>query len=374
MISSVFSIPLEAENSRANRLDRDGTSREGMLREYIGSQENRLVEFAVSSLFERKPRYNPLLLYGPTGTGKSFLALGLSERWQQLYSHETVCVTCGPDFASSFANAVDTNDLPAFRRSIRSASLFVLDDVHLLSRKRAVQEELVRTIDALLERGGTALLTDSKTPSTDSALLPALRSRLLGGLAVPLMVPGPAARQLLVRRLLTLHHVHFSDTAITLLAGDSVEQGDGQLTVPELNHAVLQLGHAERSPEHLVDVDQVQAFLRERELEQQPTVHDIAACVAKHFSLTVRELRGPSRRRHVTRARGVAMLLAWKLTDKSLGGVGQYFGKRDHTTVLHACRRTESLEKTDAAISKAFEELRNQLKMRSSSGASRRRN
>ena len=181
---------------------------------------------------------------------------------------------------------------------------------------------------------------------------------------------------LLLRCLVAFHQLDFSDAAITLLASSPTDDAAGPLTVPELNHAVLQLGHAAAPLGRAVDIQQVRSFLRKRTADQQPAIADIAAVVAKQFSLSMKELRGPSQRRHVVRARGVAMLLAWKLTNTSLHGVGRYFGKRDHTTVLHACRRTESLQETDPAIAEALEELRNQLKTvktEASSGVRRRR-
>lgn len=362
MVSGVFSIPLETVNSRPSGVDCDSRTRAAGVREYIGGDENRLVEFAVRSFFNRDPNYNPLVLRGPTGTGKSFLALGLSERWQQQNPEDTIFVTSGPDFAHAFRNAVDTDDLEVFRKQCRSADLFVLDDLHFLPRKRAIQEEFARTIDALLQRNGRILITQSATPNASDGLSGRLRSRLLSGLTVPLTAPGPAARQLLLRRLAAIHEVCFCDAAIAFLAGSSTETQQHQLTVPELNHAVVQLGQMEDTRGRVVDIERVRRFLHDQAARKQPTIRDITVAVAKFFSLTSKELRGPARQRHVIRARGLAMLLARKLTGQSLNAVGRYFGNRDHTTVLHACRRTESLKESDPAMAEAWEEIRNQLK------------
>lgn len=361
MVSGIFSIPLEAHHLRADGTHRPGSSRSMAMREYIGSEENQLVQFAAESLLGREPQYYPVVLFGPSGTGKSLLALGLAEQWRGKYPEDSVIVTCGADFARSYANAVDTDCLKTFRRKSRSADLFVLDDVHLMVQKHAAQEELVRAIDALLERGRAVLITDKTTPSVDQSLVPALRSRLLGGLAVPLAAPGAPARGFLLRRLAHLHGVHFTDEAIELLASSPRQEGPRPLTVPQLNHAVVQLGFAEEPDGQVVDVERVRQFLSEMAIREQPTLRAISTLVARHFSLSSRDLRGPSRRRNIVRARGVAMLLAWRLTDNSLDAVGDYFGKRDHTTVLHACRRIELLQETDPAIAKALEELAAQL-------------
>lgn len=363
VVSGVFSIPLETGSSRASGRDRQGRDRPAMVREFIGGAENRLVEFAVRSFCDRASPHNPLILRGPTGTGKSFLALGLSERWRERYPEDRIFVSSAPDFARYYANAIDTDDLTSFRHRCRSANLFVLDDIHLLARKRAVQEELARTIDALLETNASILITQGGMAHSNHSLLGRLRSRLLGGLTVPLTAPGPEARQLLLRRLAAVHGVNFHNAALVLLAGGSEDARENQLTVPELNHAVVQLGKMEDTNGEGVDIERVRGFLSERMMRKQPTIRDITGLVAKFFSLTNRELRGSSRKRHVIRARGVAMLLARNITGTSLDALGKYFGNRDHTTVLHACRRTEALKKTDPTIAKAWEDIQNQLQM-----------
>ncbi|MFW6171791.1 MAG: DnaA ATPase domain-containing protein, partial [Planctomycetota bacterium] len=269
MVSGVFAIPLEISSSRASGKNRDGSSRAGMVREYIGGAENRLVEFAVSSFCDRHPQYNPLVLRGPTGTGKSFLALGLSERWREQYPRDTIFVSSGADFAHHYANAVDTDDLGSFRNKCRAADLFVLDDVHVLPRKRAVQEELARTLDILLQRNASILLTQGGMPNATDRLIGRLRSRLLSGLTVPLTAPGPAARQLLLRRLAALHGVEFREEAIEFLASGAEDANGNQLTVPELNHAVVQLGQIEEARHQVVDIERVQRFLVERAMQQQ---------------------------------------------------------------------------------------------------------
>jgi chromosomal replication initiator protein len=134
------------------------------------------------------------------------------------------------------------------------------------------------------------------------------------------------------------------------------------VTVPQLNHPIGQLGHAARVADASIDLDDVRVFLQVQAHERQPTFRLICGKTAKYFSVTLQQLRGPSRRSLVVRARGVAMWLARNLTGKSLESIGQYFGQRDHTTVLHACRKTDLRRRTDPAINQALEELSAQLR------------
>ena len=116
VVSGVFSIPLEACSSPSPEAGPCGTPRGFALREYIGSDENRLVQFAVQALLSGDRRYNPVVFCGPTGTGKTLLAEGLAERWRQERPGELVMATCGADFARSHAYAIDTDSLVGISR------------------------------------------------------------------------------------------------------------------------------------------------------------------------------------------------------------------------------------------------------------------
>jgi chromosomal replication initiator protein len=331
------------------------------LREYIGSDENRLVQCAVESLLAGDRRYNPIVFVGPSGTGKTLLAIGLADRWRRERPGKVVVATCGADFARSFAYALDTDSLADLRAKSCTADLFVLDDLQQMAQKLAAQEELVRLLDQLVDDRRAVLVTALQAPCVNDGLLPGLCSRLSGGLSVPLLAPGVPARRVLLRQIADLHDVRLSDAAIELLAIGPTDAESDRWTVPRLNHAVVQLGHTARMESTSIELDEIRLFWKGQTHERQPTLRLITSKVAKYLSVTTPQLRGPSRRSHVVRARGVAMLLARTLTGTSLKMVGKYFGHRDHTTVLHACRKTESLRHTDPAISKAMDELWEQL-------------
>jgi chromosomal replication initiator protein len=305
--------------------------------------------------------YSPLVLHGPAGTGKTMLALGVAELWREEYPDQPVVVTCGADFARSYAIAVDNDDIAELRRRHRKVSLFVLDNLQELHNKQYAQDELHHTLDALRDRRATVVLTHRQPPDTDEKLSAALRSRLAGGLSVPLLVPGGPARRLLLERLATIHSVPLPDSALDLLAANPYVRSHEQLTVPQMNSAVVQLGHVARVHNQNITVDVVRSLLSDEAHSRRPALRAITEKVCKYFSIVAGELRGPSRRRNVVRARGVAMYLASNLSGKTLAQIGNYYGKRDHTTVLHACRRTESLKQSDPAIAQAIERISQQL-------------
>lgn len=357
MVSGVFSICFDADSEVPAEPPHIGLNRVPV-RQYIGGRENRLVKVAAESLLRTQPVYNPLFFCGRTGTGKTLLAEGLAEQWRVHQGVKGVQVICGADFARAYANAVDTQGLADFRRRFRQLGFLAIDDIHEMQQKPAAQRELARTLDALLASGAVVLATSTTPPTENHGFFAGLRSRLSAGLVVPLTTPGPEARQLLLRRFASLHEIKLTDDALTLLADRLHAQHS---TVPDLNRAILQLSHAVEPTAQPVAADFVRHYLNEHVCSNALQLPAIAQQVARFFSVSVRDLRGPLRRRQIVRARGVAMYIAWHLTDKSLDAIGKYFGKRDHTTVLHACRRTETLLDTDPAIEQAISQLAQRL-------------
>jgi len=192
-------------------------------------------------------------------------------------------------------------------------------------------------------------------------LLPELRSRLTAGLTVPLSPPGLQTRQAL---LVTLAE----QQAVKLSRGPARVLAEGlPVTVPELCGAMAQLAVAAQvaaqvDDRGVIDVDTARRYLADRKktdrpAHKAPTLPSIGSATARHFALRLSELRSSSRRRPVVTARGVAMYLARRLTGNSLQQIGRYFGDRDHTTVMHACHRTESLLSSDRVVQQAVEQL-----------------
>jgi chromosomal replication initiator protein len=200
-----------------------------------------------------------------------------------------------------------------------------------------------------------------------SGLLPGLQSRLMGGLAIPLQPPGPAARLTVLRQVARQRRLELSEPVVHLLA-ESLP-----VTVPELRGALIQLETTLKVERRRATSERVRKFLAQRGGTRQPDIDEVARAAADHFSLKLSELRSSSRRRALVTARGVAMYLARQVTGESLHRIGRYFGNRDHTTVMHGCRKTEELVKSDPAIREAVRRLQQRCRPEADSAGSRRR-
>jgi chromosomal replication initiator protein len=351
MIDGVVTIPLVGQPS-GDAVAGDPTAAV-VSGDFFAGPENRLVEPAVHGVLTRQPTpYNPLVLYGPSGTGKSHLARAVAAAWKDRFPAGRVVSVNAADFARQWAEALETQAVEDFRARYRTAALLVLEDLAELSGKAAAQTELIATLDALLAEGSQVVVTASAAPGALSHLAPSLQGRLSAGLTIPLAPPGPDTRLAILQRWATLRGADLGDSVLRLLA----EGLSG--TVPELLGALVQLELPARLDGRPVDARLVREFLAQRDAASQPEMHTIALATARYFSLKLSDLRSASRRRPVVVARDVAIFLCRSLTGESLQRIGEYFGGRDHTTVMHAWRKMEELHQTDAEIRRAVETLR----------------
>ncbi|NQU20016.1 MAG: AAA family ATPase [Candidatus Nealsonbacteria bacterium] len=348
-MEGVVNIPLSGYS--LVRPSGPNAARRHALQHFLVGPENCLVEPAVRSVLDNaQPDYNPLLIHGPNGSGKSHLARGLAARWETLRRRGRVIYTSAKGFAGEVADAIETQGSDELRDYYRQAALFVIEDIERLAGKGAAQEELIHTFDFLLTHGRQIVATASTAPAQLKGIRPALQSRLSTGLTLPLAPPGRRTRAVILRRLARLRKLDLGEAAARLLA----ETVSGN--VPDLLLALDQLEQCGRVDDRSIGLDAVRAYLSRRKASQ-PALREIAAAAARFFSLKLSDLRSPSRRRPVLTARGVAMYLARRWTDNSLDEIGNYFGGRDHTTVMHSCRKMESLLKTDPAIREAVKQL-----------------
>ena len=351
-------VALREERARANP-HRGGipTSK------FVAGEENRLASFAVAALLAEPtapdgPKgLNPLVLFGPSASGKTLLADELAEAWRKKHKKLPVISKPAVQFAQDFKDAVETQDVAQFRREHRRAGLLIIEDITHLAGKETAQRELRETIDALTRQKRRLLVTASLAPGQWPNVMSDLQARLMAGLSVLLVYPGRDSRLEIVSRQAACRGISLSDKAASLLASNvegPATNLSGALQQLELNASVTN-GHG------LIDVEDVRRYFAKRQEPCQPELREIALETARSFSLKVAELRSRSRARAVVTARGVAMYVARKLTHKSLQQIGHYFGGRDHTTVLHGCRKTEALLNSEPAVQRAVEQVQNKL-------------
>jgi len=345
----VTAIPVSGDR-KVGRQRRGADWDQPVAKPFLAGPENQLIEAAVCAVLEGPSScYNPLLIYGPTGTGKSHLAHGLAAAWHDR-RQRVECITA-TDFARGLADAYESQAVDDWRRRFRRVDLFVIEGLEQLADQAAAQEELISTLDSLLGEGSQVVATANSSARQLKGLLPGLQSRLSAGLVIPLAPPGPATRLVFLERLAAGGEVPLEKAAARALA----EGFKG--TMPELIGAVRQLELAAYVDGQQIGLTAAKRFLADRGGAATPSLGEIAAATARCFGVSAGDMRSPSRARAVVTARNAAMYLGRLITGKSLQQIGRYFGGRDHTTVLHGCRKMEQLVKYDPAVQETVDSL-----------------
>ncbi len=319
----------------------------------VGPENRALAEAVKSLLHESQSPFNPLVLWGPPGSGKSHVAGGIAQNWRNQNRH--VVYTSGADYARGLAAAIENRTTTQWRAQQRSAALFVLEEISQLAGKQAALAELLHTLDAVCGRQGQMVVTSRLPLDRLPAMPEALIARLVGGLVLQMALPGAAARHALVERYAAMRGMHLPALVVRLLA-------DGLAVTPlELLGAVTELSVQSELAGEAITPERVRAFLAERRGVVRPSVRNIASLSAKYFGLKLGELTSPTRRRAVVQARNVAIYLSRQLAGKTLEQLGKFFGGRDHTTILHGYRKIESRSRTDPEVRQALSDLRKML-------------
>jgi chromosomal replication initiator protein len=285
----------------------------------------------------------PLTVTGPTGSGKTHFARGLTELWQDRFGPDAARFTPAVDFARAFSDTDDWTARSGVREAFRNASLLALDDLDRLPRRISVQRELLATIDSIDRDGGLVIIASSELPGRSSGLTLALRSRLLGGLVLPLALPRKEARTELARRFAAQNQIRLTEEEVDAVVGPF------EATPRNIAQRIAHLEMCRERGEPAAAQDQPQCLV---------PLRTITAVTARFFSLRQAEIRGSSRRRSLVDARSIAIFLARELSGQSLARIGREYGDRDHSTILHAVRKVADRLAGDESTRSAVMTLR----------------
>jgi chromosomal replication initiator protein len=324
---------------------------------------NRLAHAAALTVAEMPAQaYNPLFIYGPPGVGKTHL---LSSIANLLLSHNpglTVRCTTGESFTNEFLGALGGGRADAFKLRFRDVDVLLLDDVQFLERKAKTEEEFFHTFNALHDAGRQIVLTSDRPPHDLQALEDRLRERFEAGLVADIKPPDCATRLAILRKRVQHDRIELADNhALDTIAEricSNVRALEGALIrVVAFSSLTGRPLTSELAQEVLDSLYPSSAAFASR----PRTIPEIQAAACEHFGLSPDELLSSARVARIAWPRQVAMYLARELTGESLPAIGRHFGGRDHTTVLHAWRRTSARITTDDASREAVERLRKAL-------------
>jgi len=301
--------------------------------------------------------YNPLLLYGGTGLGKTHLLHAIGHELAELRREFRIVYLHSEKFVSEMIQALRHASIDAFKQRYRSVDVLLIDDIQFFAGKDRSQEEFFHTFNALLESRQQIILTCDRYPKEVEGLEARLRSRFGWGLSVPIEPPDFETRVAILMKKAIESGLELDEQVAMLIARRM------RSNVRDLEGALNSLIANARFSGRRIDEEYTREILRDvlAVHDRQVTIENIQKMVAAHYQLRVTDLLSKRRTRNIARPRQLAMFLAKSLTQHSLPEIGEAFGGRDHTTVIHACRKIESLCETDARLREDRARLLRQL-------------
>jgi len=331
--------------------------------EFIEGDGNRLARSAAYAVAQEpgSTNYNPLLVYGGVGLGKTHLAQAVANYALAHNTAEKVLYVSSDRFTSQFVQSVRENRIAAFSSYYRQADLLIVDDVQFFGEKEKTQEEFFHIFNDLHQNGKQIFLCADRAPSKIPGIEERLLSRFQWGLSADIQRPDLETRIAILQRKAARQNIDVEPKVLELIAqriDSNVRQLEGALT--RLT-ALVQLDDS------TLDLDTARRYLREH-TDEEPTVLDAAEIieqVADYFRLSEDDLLSRSRKQAVAQARQIAMYLCRELTDKSYSNIGSRFGGRDHSTVIHAYRKIDEELDSDTGLREDVSSLKSRLQNQS---------
>lgn len=323
---------------------------------FVVGPSNRFAHAACLAVAEAPAEaYNPLFIYGGVGLGKTHLMQAIAQHSSVTDRRRRIVYVSSETFTNELINALQHKSMPAFRAKYRSVDILLIDDIQFIAGKESTQEEFFHTFNALFEVNKQIVISSDRPPREIPHLEERLRSRFEWGLAADIQAPDFETRTAIIRKKAADEGLAISQDVLTYIA----EQA--QSNIRELEGALTRVVAYSRTVGLPLTVELAAEALRDFLAAQRPqpvSIAKIQDCVARYFGLRPADLISRSRSRNIAFPRQIAMYLARTMTDLSLPAIGEEFGGRDHTTVLHGCERVREQMSADRSLAATVEELK----------------
>ena len=312
---------------------------------------------ALKTAMSENPQFNPLFLYGGVGLGKTHLMHAIATHIRENFAHRRVIYMTAEAFMHHFVKAIRHQDTMQFKERFRSVDVLMVDDVQFIGGKDSTQEEFFHTFNALVNDNKQIIISADKSPTDLKGVEERLRSRLNWGMVANINPTTFELRLGIIESRNEAEGIGLSHQVMEFLAHKITSN------VRELEGALNRIVANKMINADPITIDSVRVILADvlRASNRQVSMGEIKREVARHYNIRLEEMHSKRRSRNIVLPRQVAMFLAKNLTSNSYPEIGQHFGGRDHTTVMHAVNKVESMMNEDATMAEDIAMLRSLL-------------
>ena len=327
---------------------------------FIEGANNQFARAAAFNVAETpgKSSFNPLVIYGGVGLGKTHLLHAIGNHILQTRPTMKIVSASSEKFTQDFISSIQKNKTVEFSRYYRKADILLIDDIQFFQRKEQTQEQFFHTFNALYQSGKQIVMTADQYPGEMKGLQERLLSRFKSGLSVDIQPPDFETRVAILLEKAEMNGLELPYTLIEFMATHIKDN------IRELESTIIRLLATSSLFNKEIDLDLVKKVVRER-LGQKALVdvsfEDIVKRVSSLTNVSEKEIVGARRTKHIAEARQVAIFLCREIMNNSLSSIGLYFGGRDHTTIMHACQKIESKLGNDVHLKSLINSARQEL-------------
>jgi chromosomal replication initiator protein len=334
---------------------------------FVTGESNRFARAAAIAVAEAPAKaYNPLFIYGDSGLGKTHLLHAIGAYSRELFPNIRVRYVSSEEFTNDFINSIRDDKATSFQRRYRDLDVLLIDDIQFLENKERTQEEFFHTFNTLHNAKKQIVISSDRSPKQLTTLEDRLRSRFAWGFTIDVQPPELETRIAILRKKAAQDRLNAPDDVLEYIASKI------STNIRELEGALIRVTAFASLNRQSVDMGLAEIVLKDlmpNETNLEITAATIMAQTATFFKLTLEDLCGTSRSRALVEARQIAMYLCRELTDLSLPKIGQTFGGRDHTTVMHADRKIRELMAERRALYNHVNEITTKIKQQGSFSA-----
>ncbi|MFH1360756.1 MAG: chromosomal replication initiator protein DnaA [Candidatus Omnitrophota bacterium] len=324
----------------------------------IGSS-NRFAYAACLAVAESPAKaYNPLFIYGGVGLGKTHLMQAITHKIKEINPKSKHCYMTSERFTNELIDAIRHRATASFRQKYRNMDVLLIDDIHFIAGKESTQEEFFHTFNTLHDNHKQIIIASDRPPKAIANLEERLTSRFTWGLITDIQPPDFETRAAILRKKIEREPVQVPDDVIVFIAQEI------KTNIRELEGALIRVAAYSLLEEKTITLDMAKLVLKDMVMETSKiiSIDMIQKAVANHFNVALSDLRSKRRNKNIVLPRQVAMYLSRQLTNFSFPEIGGAFGGKDHTTVLHSCKKIDKEMSNDKKMRDLLEQLSTEIK------------